>query len=65
MHTASASELEQNTLSSVCPVLATVVHNFFVFYLSLSSKILKNSKFFIKSKNYVHSLCLRTGAEHT
>ena len=34
MHTAYASELEQNTLSSVCPVLATVVpqiHCFFVF----------------------------------
>ena len=27
MHTACASELEQNTLSSVCPVLATVVPN--------------------------------------
>ena len=35
MYTAYASELEQNTLSSVCPVLATVVHNFFVFYLGL------------------------------
>ena len=35
MHTAYASDLEQNTLSSVCPVLATVVHSFFVFYPDL------------------------------
>ena len=35
MHTAYASELEQNTLSSVCPILATVVHSFFVFYAGL------------------------------
>ena len=38
MRTAYASELEQNTLSSVCPVWATVVsqlHRFFVFYSDL------------------------------
>ena len=51
MYTAYASELEQNTLSSVCPVLATVVpqlHTFFVFLKN--SKILKSSKNLKKSK---------------
>ena len=52
MHTVYASELEQNTLSSVCPVLATVVpqlHTFFVFLKN--SKILKKIKSFEKFKN--------------
>ena len=44
MHTAKASELKQNTLSSVCPVLATVVpqlHSFFVFYPDLLLKVIR------------------------
>ena len=58
MHTVYASELEQNTLSSVCPVLATVVpqlHTFFVFLkkskILKKSKVLKNSKIVKNSKN--------------
>ena len=50
--TQDCSELEQNTLSSVCPVLATVVpqlHTFFVFLKN--SKILKKIKSFEKFKN--------------
>ena len=55
MHKVYASELEQNTLSLVCPVLATVVpqlHTFFVFYPDLLSILFEIFKNLEKIKNF-------------
>jgi len=58
MHTVYASQLQQNTLRSVYPVLATVVPQLHTFFVCLKnskifkkSKVLKNSKIVKNSKN--------------